>query len=180
MLGTRQEEWLRQRARSGERWTVLANQVMVAELDHDRGTEPVHWQDSWDGYPVARNRLLQDLQRAGVRNTFVATGDWHSTFVNDIHLDFEAPSSPVVATEIIAPAITSNGDGPYYGPMIPANPHIKFFDGDRKGYVRCAMTPRELRADLRYVEYVGRERLAPIETFASFVVRDGVPGAQRV
>ena len=39
------------------------------------------------------------------------TGDWHSTFVNDLTLDFEDPSSPPVATEFVTPAITSGGDG---------------------------------------------------------------------
>jgi alkaline phosphatase D len=80
----------------------------------------------------------------------------------------------------VAPAVTSNGDGPvygpYYGPMIEFNPHIRFFDGDRKGYVRCAVGRDRLHADLRYVERVGAPG-APIETFASFVVEDGRPGA---
>ena len=80
----------------------------------------------------------------------------------------------------MAPAVTSNGDGPvygpYYGPMIEFNPHIRFFEGDRKGYVRCAVGRDRLQADLRYVERVGAPG-APIETFASFVVEDGHPGA---
>jgi alkaline phosphatase D len=50
------------------------------------------------------------------------------------------------------------------------------FDGDRKGYVRCAVGPDRLQADLRYVERVGA-RGAPIETFASVVVEDGRAGA---
>ena len=65
------------------------------------------------------------------------TGDWHSTFVNDIKRDFSNPDSKTVATEFVGTSISSNGDGiiygPYYGPMIDANPHIKFFDGDRRG-----------------------------------------------
>jgi hypothetical protein len=38
---------------------------------------------------------------------------------------------------------------------------------------------RGLLADLRYVERVGVHG-APIETFASFVVEDGRPGAVRI
>jgi alkaline phosphatase D len=60
--------------------------------------------------------------------------------------------------------------------MIQFNSHIRFFDGDRKGYVRCAVGPDLLQADLRYVERVGAPG-APIETFASFVVEDSRPGA---
>ena len=111
------------------------------------------------------------------------TGDWHSTFVSDIKRDFSDPGSATVATEFAGTSISSNGDGPvygpYYGPMIPANPHIRFFDGDRRGYVRCQVDHERWRTDLRMVSTVSRPE-APVETFASFVVEDGRPGAQRV
>jgi alkaline phosphatase D len=110
----------------------------------------------------------------------VITGDWHSTFVNDLKLDFDEPRSPVVATEFVGTSISSNGDaivyGPYYGPMIPENPHIKFFEGDRRGYVRCGLSYDRWQTDLRMVTTVSR-RDAPVYTLASFVVEDGVPGA---
>ncbi len=80
-------------------------------------------------------------------------------------------------------SISTNGDipvyGPYYGPMIKFNPHIKFFDGDRRGYVRCTITPDQWRTDLRMVRTVSRPDAASY-TLASFVVEDGRPGAQRV
>jgi alkaline phosphatase D len=63
--------------------------------------------------------------------------------------------------------------------MIPANPHIKFFDGDRRGYVRCLVDRRRWRTDLRMVTTVSRSN-APVYTYASFEVRDGRPGAKRV
>jgi alkaline phosphatase D len=120
---------------------------------------------------------------ARIRNPVVITGDWHSTFVNDIKLDFSNPQSATVATEFVGTSISSNGDvpvyGPYYGPMIPANPHIKFFDGDRRGYVRCLLDRRQWRTDLRMVTTVSRSD-APVYTFASFVVEDRRPGAQQV
>jgi alkaline phosphatase D len=113
----------------------------------------------------------------------IITGDWHSTFVNDIKADFSDPDSATVATEFVGTSISSNGDvpvyGPYYGPMIPANPHIKFFDGDRRGYVRCVVDREQWRTDLRMVTTVSRSD-APVATFASFVVEDGRPGAQQV
>ncbi|MEJ7703355.1 MAG: alkaline phosphatase D family protein [Geodermatophilaceae bacterium] len=57
-------------------------------------------------------------------------------------------ASPVVATEFVGTSISSNGDdivyGPYYGPMIKFNPHIQFFDGDRRGYVRCTVSDQPM------------------------------------
>jgi alkaline phosphatase D len=184
MLGRRQERWLeRGLERSRARWNVIAQQVMMGQLDHNRGDPRIYWHDSWDGYPVARQRLIDHLVEARIRNPMVITGDWHSTFVNDIKLDFSNPESATVATEFVGTSISSNGDvpvyGPYYGPMIPANPHIKFFDGDRRGYVRCLLDRRQWRTDLRMVTTVSRSD-APVYTFASFVVEDGRPGAQQV
>jgi alkaline phosphatase D len=183
MLGERQEEWLREGLEdSRARWNVIAQQVMMGQLDHNRGDPRIYWHDAWDGYPVARQRIVDHLLRARIRNPVLITGDWHSTFVNDIKRDFSDPDSATVATEFVGTSISSNGDfpvyGPYYGPMIPANPHIRFFDGDRRGYVRCVLDRDEWRTDLRMVSTVSRSD-APVSTFASFVVESGRPGAQR-
>lgn len=183
MTGPAQEQWLLDGLdASGATWNVLAQQVMMGELDHkiyyDGNT--VFWQDAWDGFPAARARILQHFATNGIRNPVVITGDWHSTFVNDLKIDFKDPASPVVATEFVGTSISSNGDaivyGPYYGPMVPDNPHIRFFDGDRRGYVRCTLTPDDWRTDLRMVSTVSTSD-APVSTFASFVVKDGIPGA---
>ncbi len=186
MTGPPQERWLLDGlASSRARWNVIAQQVMMGELDHRiyyDGNE-VFWQDAWDAYPAARARILQHVASRGVENPMVITGDWHSTFVNDLKIDFGDPDSATVATEFVGTSISSNGDGivygPYYGPMVPDNPHIKFFDGDRRGYVRCRVTPEVWETDLRMVSTVSRSD-APVSTFASFVVEDGVPGAQLV
>ena len=181
MTGPAQERWLLEGLdASTARWNVIAQQVLMAELDHDAGPGKIFWQDAWDAYPTARARILQHIASREIRNPVVITGDWHSTFVNDLKLDFDEPRSPVVATEFVGTSISSNGDaivyGPYYGPMIPENPHIKFFEGDRRGYVRCGLSHDRWQTDLRMVTTVSR-RDAPVYTLASFVVEDGVPGA---
>jgi alkaline phosphatase D len=183
MLGARQERWLeRGLASSTARWNLLGSNVMLARLDHDGPAGDLLWHDAWDGFPAARNRLTEAWVRHRVGNPVVVTGDWHSTFVNDILRDFDDPSSPVVASEFVGTSISSNGDGevygPYYGPMIRFNPHIRFFDGDRRGYVRCRVGRSELRADVQVVSTVGRPD-APESTLASFVVENGQPGARR-
>jgi len=184
MLGTAQERWLEAgMAGSAARWNIIGNNVMLGRLDHDGTAGDRLWHDAWDGFPSARKRLTDAWVRHEVRNPVVVTGDWHSTFVNDIHRDFDQPSSPVVGTEFVGTSIASNGDGevygPYYGPMIKFNPHIKFFDGDRRGYARCRVEPGQMRADLQIVSTVSRPD-APESTFASFVVEDGTPGAIQI
>jgi alkaline phosphatase D len=184
MLGAEQERWLYEGfARSQARWNLLGSNVMLARLDHDGTAGDLLWHDAWDGFPAARNRLTRAWARHRVRNPVVLTGDWHSTFVNDIRRDFDRPDSPVVATEFVGTSISSNGDGevygPYYGPMIRFNPHIRFFDGDRRGYVRASLRREHLTAELRTVTTVSRPD-APESTFAAFVVADGRPGAEQL
>ena len=182
MTGSQQERWLRSGlVHSKARWNVLAQQVLMAELLHRIGPGgPEFWQDGWDGYPVARQRLLDFVASRQIANPVVLTGDWHSAFVNDLKADFRDPASPVVAAEFVTPSISSNGDfpiyGEYYGPMIPQNPHIRFFD-DRRGYMQCHVNGERWRTDVRFVTTVSRPD-AGIETVASFVVENGQAGVQ--
>jgi alkaline phosphatase D len=162
---------------------VIAQQVMMAELDHKIGEGEVYWTDAWDVYPALRDRILRHIAEREIQNPVVVTGDWHSTFVNDLMVDFKDPDAPTIATELVGTSISTNGDdedyGPYYGPMVPENPHIMFFDGDRRGFVRCELDRARWRTDLRMVTTVSRPD-APAYTLASFVVEIGEPGAQQI
>jgi len=60
--------------------------------------------------------------------------------------------------------------------MIPFNPHIKYYEGDRRGYFKATVTPRQTRCDLRFMTTV-ESRAATAYTEASWVVLDGLPGA---
>jgi len=181
MLGHTQERWLRRGfANSHARWNVVAQQLLIAQLEHATIAPGWFWNDAWDGYPRARQRLLEDVVGTGVRNPVFLTGDWHSTFVNDLKLDFSDPASRTVATEFVTPAITTGGDGtpygPYYGPMVPFNPHIRYYEGDRRGYFMASVTKARLQVDLRFVSSV-EDRAGVGATEASWVVEDGQPGA---
>ena len=184
MTGAEQERWLLDGLnRSQSRWNAIAQQVLMAELDHRIEPGEIFWNDSWDGYPLARNRILDYIANQRIANPVVITGDWHSTFVNDLKLNFKDPNSPTVATEFVVTAISTGGDNngydDYYDPIIPENPHIKFFDGDRRGYFRVNINHKRWQTDLRIVESVSRPD-APVDTLASFVVENGRLGVQRV
>jgi alkaline phosphatase D len=63
-----------------------------------------------------RQRIIDHLDEALVRNPVLITGDCHSTFVNDIKADFSDPASKTVATGFVGTSISSNSDFPVYGP----------------------------------------------------------------
>ena len=185
MLGREQERWLARNLRkSSARWNIIGQQLLIAELEHTLEGYPDewYWNDAWDGYPLARQRLLTDVANSQARNPVFLTEDWHSTFANDLKLDFKDPASPVVAAEFVTPAITTGGDdtpyGPYYAPMIPFNPHIKYDEGDKRGYFLATVKPGSMQLDLRFVTSVQNPNGTGY-TEKTFVVEDGVPGVSQ-
>jgi alkaline phosphatase D len=131
--------------------------------------------------PLARQRLLTAAVESRMSNSVFLTGDWHSTFVNDLKPDFKDPRAEAVATEFVTPAITTGGDdtpyGPYHAPMVPYNPHIQYFEGDRRGYFLARVTPKRMQLELRFVTSV-EDPNGTGYTERSFVVEDGEPGAK--
>jgi alkaline phosphatase D len=181
MLGEQQERWLHEGLdRSTARWNVMAQQTLMAQLDRRPGPGRLFWTDGWDGYPAARRRLLEYLATRKPSNPIVLGGDVHSFWVADLKPDFDDPRSPVVATEFVATSITSQFRRRQedLDALRVDNPHIRFGNGTRRGYVRVEITPDQLRADLRTVRSVTRPH-AEVDTLATFVVDDGRPGATR-
>jgi alkaline phosphatase D len=181
MLGDVQERWLMDNLdRSRARWNVLAQQTLMAQLDRKVGHGQAFWTDGWDGYPAARRRLLDFFADRKPMNPVVIGGDVHSFWVTDLKRDFDDPASPVVASEFVGTSITSQLDRPQAAQdaLVAENPHIKYGDLTRRGYVHMELTPARARAELRGLDNV-TSRGAGIATMATFVVEDGRPGAQR-
>lgn len=184
MTGARQEGWLfRGLDQSQSRWNVIAQQTILAEYDFDgRPGIGVFNVDQWDGYVAARNRLLNFLDTRRPSNPVVITGDIHSSWVNDLKVDFDNPNSATVGTEFVGTSITSDFPTAFIAPVqraLPDNPHTKFFDGAFRGYVRCNLTRERWQSDFRVVSSI-TEQTASVSTLASFVVQNGQPGAQRI
>jgi len=136
--------------------------------------------DQWDGYVAQRRRLSQFLAERRPSNPVIITGDIHSSWALDAKLDYDDPGSPTVASEYVGTSISSDFPAAFIGPVNAAladNPHIKFFDGLYRGYVRCTVTPEEWRSDFRAVATVDTPE-APIFTLRSFTTENGVPGVQ--
>jgi len=181
MMGFDQEQWLLDNfSRSRARWQVLANQAPMAETDSDPGPDKMLFMDPWDGYTANRERILRGAQQRGVDNLVVITGDRHQNYTNDLRLSYDDPAAEVMGTEFVGTSITSGSDGADMTTegqeFLTANPHMKFFNSQR-GYVRCRVTKDAWSSDFRVVPYVTRPG-APVSTRATWVVEDGVPGAQ--
>jgi alkaline phosphatase D len=178
LLGSAQEAWLaEQLAGSGARWNVIAQQSLMSYFDNEIGPGEKVWTDAWSGYPAARRRLLDTLQRTKTRNPVVIGGDIHANVVADLPLDHRDPSSPIVAAEFCGTSITSEGrsTASFWGPARAENPHVLFADGDRRGYATVRIGAKRCDVALRVLDDV-RRRDSGISTAASFVVENGRPG----
>ena len=182
MLGAGQEAWLeRQFGASRASWNILAQPVLMAERKSRSGDRQTVWTDSWDGYPAARKRLLESVAARKLANPVVIGGDVHMNFVADLRLDFDNERSPVVASEFVGTSITSPAGG--WARNMPAilaeNPHFKYGNGERRGYVRASIAGGRFNAELVGVETV-RKPESRAQVMARFVVEDGKAGPQKI
>ena len=123
---------------------------------------PVPLPDVWDGYRAARTRVLEFLANERVRDLAILSGDVHSSWALDV------PRNPwdgytgrtgegSMAVELVTPAVSSP---PLFAdPVIRENalalrialPHLKFLDGERRGYLLVDVTQERLLAEWYHV-----------------------------
>lgn len=181
MMGSKQEQWLLQNLEhSKTRWNVIAQQTIMAQFDYDNGPGVSVNHDQWDGYAAERDRLLKFIQQHRPSNPIVLAGDWHSSWVNDLKADFSNPHSETLATEFVGTSISSGcGWRDSVEAALPSNPHIKFFNGDLHGYVRCHVTHDSWQSDYRVVSSPNSPD-AKAFTMTSWTVENGKPGATEI
>jgi alkaline phosphatase D len=201
LLGAGQETWLAGTlAASPARWKLIGQGVMFAQLkalgrsNADGGGLFVN-PDQWDGYPPCRDRVF-DMIDAAQGNVVVLTGDIHSAWANDLARD---PNNPDVASggydkatgagsravEFVATSITSPGlpdpDGVFTGIITSQNPHIKYVDLDRRGYLLLDLKPERVVGEFWVIDTVTAPSAVQF-LGAAWEVRDGtnhlVPSAQ--
>jgi alkaline phosphatase D len=181
LLGPAQERWLDDcLARAAGRWNIVAQQTLFARRDLRAGPGQSLWNDGWDGYPAARRRVLDSLQRHRVANAVFLGGDVHENWVGHVPADPEQPASQAAGVEFCGTSITSrSGSSPeQVSAWLGENPHFVFADSQRRGYGVCEFTPARLTTTLRVVDDVTRPDPA-IETLARFEVAAGRPRIER-
>lgn len=158
VLGQAQEAWLFDNLnRSRARWKVLAQQVMVMDLDRKDGEEIGYNLDSWAGYRIPRQRLLRHIRDRRIANTVVLTGDEHQNYAGELYLDGRNPDGAPVAAEFVTTSISSSGDGvdqrPDMARIQAANPQLKFNNAQR-GFAVCDVTAETWRTEFKVLNKV--------------------------
>jgi alkaline phosphatase D len=176
MLGGRQEAWAQgQLSTSKTRWNLLAQGTLMAYNNEVPLPGHLYWTDAWNGYPVARERLMKFLSEHHIANPVVLSGDIHAFVVSKLNLKASDPESPVVAAEFVATSVSSDAVAEtYFEGMRKLNPSTLTATGLHRGYVTLDITKDNLRADLVALDTV-KTPDSGRHTLASYVVEAGKP-----
>jgi alkaline phosphatase D len=176
MLGGRQEAWMQgQLASSQTRWNLLAQGTLMAYNTEEPPPGHLFWTDAWNGYPVARERLMKFLFEHHIENPVVLSGDIHAFVVSGLNLKPSDLDSPVVATEFVATSVSSDAvTEEYFEKMRRLNSNLLTATGLHRGYVILDIKKDHLRADLVSIDTV-KTPDSGRSTLISYVVEAGKP-----
>jgi len=177
ILGAAQEAWfIDSLSSSTAAWRLVGNQVVFAQLKVIGAPNATNASvyanpDQWDGYAPARDRIFDAIEAAAVEDLVFLTGDVHASIAFEVTRDPSEPTTydPVtgrgaVAVELVTPSISSAGDPEpgqggqpsVFDALRPANPHLKYGQTERNGYLLVDVTRRRLRAEFWLVPLVER------------------------
>lgn len=200
MLGSEQEAWLaaalRRSTSDKVRWQLLAQQTVMGQIllpPETAGWIPPNAPeivrqrsaiglaaaqaglpfnlDAWDGYPVARRRLLESAMAADAE-LIVLSGDSHNGWAFDL-----GEGGAAAGVEFAGHSVTSPGLEAYVPgvaadvvarALVAANPSLHWADTRRRGYMTLALTPDRAEAEWVFMGGVqersaaeaGRHRMA--------------------
>lgn len=180
LLGAEQERWLeRALAASPAQWNVIAQTTLMAQSDRGPEDAQVVYTDGWDGYPAARERLLNYVAARRIRNPVVVGGDVHFAVAGDLKTDFEDERAPAVASEFVTTSISSYGPSAARMDVLRAkNPHVKFANGARRGYALFEVTSKRWETTFRGLADAADAQSRAFTT-GRYVVEDGRAGVMR-
>lgn len=178
MLGDAQMQWLIDRLKTSQAtWKIVAQQVVMARILYDGAISA----DAWDGYRADRERLLGELERAGVQNVIILTGDAHVYMANLLASDFDAlasdPARRPAAIEYVGGSIASPGYDVVEAVIQEDAPWNRHYDGSKHGYAYLDLTAERLVTEYRAAD-VGSPS-ARTSPFVRFVQPSGTNAIER-
>ena len=177
IMGTTQEQWLLSGFDTQPcTWDILGQQVFFASRDSDGNAATCTdlSNDAWDGYDASRKRITQGWVDRGIRNPIVLTGDVHRPFVANVLLDYYAGGAPV-GTELVTSSVSSYGSDT--APDLSGSPHVRYL-GNKRGYVRCQITPDATVAEFMGVSSVSTRdfNAVSVTPTRTYTIVEGQPG----
>lgn len=176
---------LSQSKQDGVTWRLIANQVIMGRLLTPDFTPyideatlervEVDWPevrdfltlskynmplypDSWDGYPVAREKFYAALDAAGLNDMLILTGDAHEFWVNDL----TSEAGKKVGLELVTSSVSSEtltaylGDGTSEHNLLVTqkNEDARYYNATRSGFIDLTLTPKKVAVVMFNVDTV--------------------------
>ena len=184
LLGAQQTQWLdhsfAQAKNDARTWNVVAQQTIFGRRDYKLGAGYSLWNDGWDGYSAARQKMTHSMQSNVLKNPVLIGGDVHENWVGHVMADAYKDDSAKIGVEFCGAGITARSAGnSKLAARLAENPHFIFADSERKGYGVVEFTAKQIQTELRVVDDV-RQQQTKIETLAKFAVEAGVSQVQRL
>lgn len=182
LLGQEQEGWLkRQFEKTQTQWNVLGQQSLLGRRNFDLDGGVRLWNDGWDGYPAARQRLIDAMQSTRLSNPVVLGGDVHENWVGHILSDYNNPDSLKVGLEFCGTSITSlsNTSQTRIEKIRAVNPHFIFANSESRGFGVAEFTPKGLTTTLKAVKDATDPNSSAF-TLAHFEAQAGSTTLQRI
>jgi len=159
MLGQEQESWLEKslkNSKSLHSWHLLVQQTRFSPSNYRAGLGNKSSSDTWDGYPLARQRLVDILSENVVGRAVLIGGDIHQNWVANIHHNPYDVSSDVVAAEFTGTSISSQSKATLksIARSLQKNPHLLFADGTFRGYGYMKIYSDRVEVQLRAVKNI--------------------------
>jgi alkaline phosphatase D len=177
MLGAAQEQWfIEGLTNSTKRWKLVAQSTQMSSSGVNTPLGRSAFTDGWDGYPLARSRLLNTIAQARVQNVLMLGGDVHMNVAAQLRVQANDERSPVVASELVTTSITSRGLGEKLLTQIrDSNPDILHARSDERGYTLIDVRPEGVSAQFRTTPNPAQAD-GVLRTQARFQVQSGVAG----
>lgn len=186
MLGADQETWFRRTLQDADNttWQLIGQQVMVGRMEPpdleplvDRNgpsffspedldavieaskSHSPQILDVWEGYPIAREDFLRDLDEFAT-NPIILSGDLHTSLAADL---FPEGGDHPVAVELMTGAVSSPTLTSVFPDKIPhgvrdgtleQNPNIHFLDIAHRGWLAVTLTPEKCTGEWHLVDTV--------------------------
>lgn len=160
ILGRTQRNWLLNKMHNSiAQWQVIGNQVMFSNLDE------AFKLDSWQGYPYEHDVIRRQFVNMNDKNIVILTGDTHRSWAFDLKTEDTSgsylPNTGIetFGVEFGTPSIASPNmdEGNPMSAVVAEeasnlanNPHLRYVDLDRHGYIVLDLTPFKTQADYFY------------------------------
>ncbi len=175
LLGSKQEAWLNAEFASARTtWNVIGLQSVFGPRNFSTDGGQSYSNDGWDGYPAARNRLIDSMRNTQLANPVMLGGDVHQNWVGNILADYNNPASKKIGVEFCGTSITSltmltNAE---QAKIIERHPHFVFGDCESRGFGVVEITPTHMTTTLKAVRDA-TDPLSDAFTLARFHVEAG-------